>query len=674
MIGISLSLWWPAILGGARIRVTISGLTNGYPRVGDELGVTITGTQSTPSAYSWLVNGVEDGTLSTYTADDDQATLQVVVTIDGQDYSSPVYTEWAVPVLATPDNVIVPVDDQLLIDLNDYVSTGVVSAWSTSDTLPGASTLSPNGLLTITGSSPVASDTYTFTGTNVVGSDTLSFDISIADVFAQFASGTTNNPTYGESVLPGDHASITVEMSDASTILSQAWGLSSDDDTFGTGSSPTTFSASDNGDPDSPNLLVASVTTAAGTFYVSLPIRGTASPTFSAQPSADVAMLEPGGDVTITPGTSATPGTVSPLYATLAGSDVTGVSDVYTVGVEGTFRYREEFVGSGGSVTSNEIQVVVNAYPDISASGWTGSAEDIDATEGGTLYYLIDQNATRSSAQIKAGTTTSTSLAGSAAIGTGTTNIPIDDSGLSGGTYYRHYVLTDGQGADSNVVDSASFSAGHSYPTIVNPTAVATGAGTPSLAWTTGHQSGDYGILFVISRGNTDTINTPSSPNAFTNIQHVTGGSSGKNSQSRSSYYVATGSSMAAETIAHTGLIVQATMFLGRGLGSAPTAIATATGTTSAASVTSIPTPSGDCTLILAVGMYNSSDGAVSTPSAGPSGWTLMQFYAGSVAAPLYAGIALYKKDVAGGQSVSDISLTLADNYGWTAQVLELPS
>ena len=66
---------------------------------------------------------------------------------------------------------------------------------------------------------------------------------------------------------PGDHASITALMSDASTILTHAWGSTLDGTEYGTGTSPSDYTAGDGG------TLYLTVTTAAGTYRTTAPIR-----------------------------------------------------------------------------------------------------------------------------------------------------------------------------------------------------------------------------------------------------------------------------------------------------------------------------------------------------------------------------------------------------------------
>lgn len=109
-------------------------------------------------------------------------------------------------------------------------------------------------------------------------------------------------------------------------------------------------------------------------------------------------------------------------------------------------------------------------------NGYTGSV-DTD-TGSGTLYHVVTTSSTKPTvAQVKAGeddTGTAAPASGSQAISsTGTKNV--SGSGLSSGTqYWIHYVQADGDGNDSSVVTSSSFTTDSgsdtTAPTLTNPT------------------------------------------------------------------------------------------------------------------------------------------------------------------------------------------------------------
>jgi hypothetical protein len=101
---------------------------------------------------------------------------------------------------------------------------------------------------------------------------------------------------------------------------------------------------------------------------------------------------------------------------------------------------------SGGDTTAPILTT-----PTGTKTGETTASGTVTTDEAnGTLDYLVDQNATRTAAQIIAGTTNQ------AVSSTGVQNVSL--TGLTGSTtYYLHYVHTDAASNESNVVNSSSF-------------------------------------------------------------------------------------------------------------------------------------------------------------------------------------------------------------------------
>lgn len=122
--------------------------------------------------------------------------------------------------------------------------------------------------------------------------------------------------------------------------------------------------------------------------------------------------------------------------ATEVGATVVYVTGLVATGVE-----------SASEVGSPSLD---NTAPELSGVSFDGE-DTITASlsEPATIYWLVDDNTTRTPAQVEAG---GGEADGSFAVETGSNNDDIDVSGVSAGEHYLHIVAKDSGGAYSDVV------------------------------------------------------------------------------------------------------------------------------------------------------------------------------------------------------------------------------
>ena len=174
------------------------------------------------------------------------------------------------------------------------------------------------------------------------------------------------------------------------------------------------------------------------------------APTFSSQPSMAPDQAEPTETFTITPGVSSVTATQTVEYLTIGGVDDTGnlSGTSYTPTVEGSIAYRERLTNSGGTVLSDIITALSNVLPVITIDSLdeeTGAVA-VSVSEAGTAYALIDQNSSRTYAQVEA-------AGNSFAVTESGGSYEYDTSAFDGSGYYLHVAMVDSQSGES-VVDT----------------------------------------------------------------------------------------------------------------------------------------------------------------------------------------------------------------------------
>lgn len=271
---------------------------------------------------------------------------------------------------------------------------------------------------------------------------------------------------------PGDHASITVTMSDASPILSRRWGSAPGGDQFGTGSSPTDYSAADGG------TLHVEVTTAEGVFAASASIRHRA-PTISGAIPAQawtvgeaITTIDLSDFVAGDGLSAAVTGGALPSGVTLAGGVLSGTPTANDADMPVTITVSN----SGGAVDVTVAATIADApsgnAPSISLVIFDDTSDAIRLTTdqpgiGEWHWARYAAGTSGITADGAGGWTAPPQEAGTLAVGAAGSEPSIPETGTTG-TSYELALYQRVNGADSNVLN-VTYTADNTAPVLSAP-------------------------------------------------------------------------------------------------------------------------------------------------------------------------------------------------------------
>jgi hypothetical protein len=251
-----------------------------------------------------------------------------------------------------------------------------------------------------------------------------------------------NGLTGGEAV-NGDHASLSVTPPDGVTFTSEAWGTSYGDDTFGTGTSPTDYTASHGnrlyweGIGDDTLIYHASAPIPALVVTITGLLNGIAVIGFHASMGFDDA------------GTIDSPD--SQEWGTTQDDDTYGTSAAPSDFEAGDGGNLVLSVTYGSTVVYDSAPIAYDVTaPDVTELAYNAGENEITllTDEGGTAFYIVNQSAMPLAGSVieDAVIATTPDAYGSFAVTVGENGETPDFSGVPAGTNYIHFTVKDAAG------------------------------------------------------------------------------------------------------------------------------------------------------------------------------------------------------------------------------------